>query len=52
MSNVGLLYVGVILFINGLMLIGVIPGKSAAILNFFVGGMQVVLTCRIQSSFM
>ena len=43
MSNVGLLYVGVILFINGLMLIGVIPGKSAAILNFFVGGMQVVL---------
>ncbi|KGJ81742.1 transporter [Cryobacterium roopkundense] len=43
MSNVGLLYVGAILFINGLMLIGVIPGKSAAILNFFVGGMQVVL---------
>jgi len=43
MSNVGLLYVGAILFINGLMLIGVIPSKSAAILNFFVGGMQVVL---------
>jgi hypothetical protein len=43
MSNVGLLYVGAILFINGLMLIGVIPGKSAAILNFFVGGMQVIL---------
>lgn len=42
MSNVGLLYVGAVLFINGLMLIGVIPGKSAAILNFFVGGMQVV----------
>ncbi|EXF24915.1 transporter [Nesterenkonia sp. AN1] len=42
MGNVGLLYVGAVLFINGLMLIGVIPGKSAAILNFFVGGMQVV----------
>jgi hypothetical protein len=42
MSSVGLLYVGAVLFINGLMLIGVIPGKSAAILNFFVGGMQVI----------
>ncbi|MBO0595939.1 transporter [Nesterenkonia sp. E16_7] len=42
MGNVGLLYVGAVLFINGLMLIGVIPGKSAAILNFFVGGMQVI----------
>lgn len=42
MGSVGLLYVGAVLFINGLMLIGVIPGKSAAILNFFVGGMQVI----------
>jgi putative amide transporter protein len=42
MSSVGLLYVGAVLFINGLMLIGLIPGKSAAILNFFVGTMQVV----------
>ena len=42
MSSVGLLYVGAVLFINGLMLIGVVPGKSAAILNFFVGIMQVV----------
>jgi len=42
MASVGLLYVGAVLFINGLMLIGVIPGKSAAILNFFVGGMQVI----------
>lgn len=42
MSSVGLLYVGAVLFINGLMLIGVVPGKSAAILNFFVGTMQVV----------
>ncbi|MHA7284179.1 AmiS/UreI family transporter [Arthrobacter sp. TMS2-4] len=42
MSSVGLLYVGAVLFINGLMLIGIVPGKSAAILNFFVGVMQVV----------
>lgn len=42
MGSVGLLYVGAVLFINGLMLLGVIPGKSAAILNFFVGIMQVV----------
>ncbi|GAA1126140.1 AmiS/UreI family transporter [Arthrobacter flavus] len=42
MSSVGLLYVGAVLFMNGLMLIGLVPGKSAAILNFFVGAMQVV----------
>lgn len=42
MGNVGLLYVGAVLFINGLMLLGVIPGKSAAVLNIFVGGMQVI----------
>lgn len=42
MTNVGLLYVGAVLFINGLMLIGLVPGKSAAILNFFVGTMQVI----------
>ncbi|MDQ0736552.1 AmiS/UreI family transporter [Arthrobacter agilis] len=42
MSSVGLLYVGAVLFLNGLMLIGLVPGKSAAILNFFVGAMQVV----------
>ncbi|WP_434619111.1 AmiS/UreI family transporter [Arthrobacter sp. A5] len=42
MSSVGLLYVGAVLFVNGLMLIGLVPGKSAGILNFFVGGMQVL----------
>lgn len=40
MSNVGLLYVGAVLFINGLMLIGKVPGKSGAVMNLFVGGMQ------------
>lgn len=42
MVAVGLLYVGAVLFVNGLMLIGVVPGKSGAILNFFVGAMMVV----------
>ncbi|MCG2620912.1 AmiS/UreI family transporter [Arthrobacter sp. I2-34] len=47
MASVGLLYVGAVLFINGLMLIGLIPGKSAGILNFFVGGMQVIFPTLI-----
>lgn len=42
MGNVGLLYVGAVLFLNGLMLIGVVSGRAAGILNFFVGAMQVV----------
>lgn len=47
MGSVGLLYVGAVLFINGLMLLEIIPGKSAAILNFFVGTMQVVFPTLI-----
>lgn len=42
MGSVGLLYVGAVLFINGLMLLGLVPGKAAAPMNFFVGIMQVV----------
>ncbi|MFP5312486.1 MAG: AmiS/UreI family transporter [Actinomycetes bacterium] len=42
MNAVGLLYVGAVLFINGLMLLGKVPGKSAAVMNIFVGIMQVV----------
>lgn len=42
MGNVGLLYVGAVLVINGLMLLGRIPGRAAAAMNLFVGGMQVV----------
>ncbi|GAA4366485.1 AmiS/UreI family transporter [Paeniglutamicibacter cryotolerans] len=49
MSNVGLLYVGAVLFINGLMLIGKVPGKSAAIMNLFVGAMQTVFPTIIIS---
>ena len=42
MGSVGLLYVGAILFLNGVMLLGWIDGRSAAPLNLFVGLLQVV----------
>ena len=42
MGSVGLLYVGAILFLNGVMLLGWVDGKSAAPLNVFVGLLQVV----------
>jgi putative amide transporter protein len=42
MGLVGLLYVGAVLFINGLLLIGVVDGRAAAPINLFVGALQVV----------
>lgn len=42
MANVGLLYVGAILFINGLALLGVVRSNGAVPLNIFVGVLQVV----------
>jgi putative amide transporter protein len=42
MGLVGLLYVGAVLFINGLLLLGVVEAKSAAPINLFVGALQVV----------
>jgi putative amide transporter protein len=42
MGSVGLLYVGAVLFLNGMMLLGYVDGKSAAPLNIFVGLLQVV----------
>jgi hypothetical protein len=42
MGAVGLLYVGAVLFLNGCMLLGWVEGRSAAPLNIFVGGLQVV----------
>ncbi|WP_433170971.1 AmiS/UreI family transporter [Actinoallomurus sp. CA-150999] len=42
MANVGLLYVGAVLFLNGMMLLGKVEAKAAAMLNLFVGAMQVV----------
>src|SRR5579862_2201605 len=40
MSDVGLMFVGAVLFINGLLLLGKIDGKSAAVFNLFVGALQ------------
>ncbi len=43
MGNVGLLLVGVALFVNGLVSVGVVDARGAAPLNLFVGAAQVVL---------
>ncbi|MFC6881002.1 MULTISPECIES: AmiS/UreI family transporter [Actinomadura] len=43
MASVGLLYVGAVLFVNALMLLGRVEPRSAAVLNLFVGTLQVVL---------
>lgn len=42
MSSVGLLYVGAVLFVNGLMLLGKVDPRSVIPLNLFVGLLQVV----------
>lgn len=42
MASVGLLYVGAVLILNGLMLLGVVDARAAAPLNLFVGALQVV----------
>ena len=42
MGAVGLLYVGAVLFLNGMMILGKVQPKSAAIFNLLVGGLQVI----------
>lgn len=42
MTGVGLFYVGAVLVINGLMLLGRITPQAAAPLNYFVGSLQVL----------
>src|SRR5687768_5734065 len=42
MGSVGLLYVGAVLVVNGLMLLGVVDARAAAPLNLLVGGLQVI----------
>ena len=42
MGSVGLLYVGAVLAVNGLMLMGRVDPRAAAPLNLFVGVLQVV----------
>jgi hypothetical protein len=38
---VGLLFVGAVLFINGMLLLGKVDAKAAAVFNLFVGALQV-----------
>lgn len=42
MGAVGLLYVGIVLFVNGMMLLGHVTPRGAAPLNLFVGALQCV----------
>ena len=43
MSDVGLMFVGAVLFVNGLLLLGKVDAKGAAVFNLFVGGLQVAI---------
>jgi putative amide transporter protein len=43
MSDVGLMFVGAVLFVNGLLLLGRIDAKGAAVFNLFVGALQVAI---------
>jgi len=40
MSSVGLLFVGAVLFLNGLLFLGKADAKGVAVFNLFVGGLQ------------
>lgn len=42
MAYVGLFYVGAVLFVNGLMLLGLVEPRATAIINLFVGSLQVI----------
>jgi putative amide transporter protein len=39
---VGLFYVGAVLFLNGILILGRIDAKAGAVFNLFVGGLQVL----------
>ena len=43
MLGLTLLYVGAVLFINGIWLIGKISGKEVAVLNFLVGSLSLTV---------
>ena len=43
MADVGLMFVGAVLFVNGLLLLGKIDSKGAAVFNLFVGALQVAV---------
>ncbi|MFE9309629.1 AmiS/UreI family transporter [Streptomyces sp. NPDC088353] len=42
MGNVGLLFVGAVLFMNGLLLLGKVDARAGAVFNLFVGTLQVL----------
>lgn len=42
MGATGLLYVGAVLFLNGVMILGKVNPKAAGIFNLFVGALQVI----------
>jgi putative amide transporter protein len=43
MSSVGLLFVGAVLFMNGLLFLGKADVKAVAVFNLFVGGLQTAI---------
>jgi hypothetical protein len=43
MSSVGLLFVGAVLFVNGLLLLGKVDAKGAGVFNLFVGALQTAI---------
>jgi putative amide transporter protein len=43
MGNAGLFFVGIVLLVNGLVILNIVPARSAAVLNLFVGALQVLL---------
>lgn len=47
MLGIVLLYVGGVLFINGIAILGKIDAKSSAIMNFFTGGLALLIDIMI-----
>lgn len=43
MTAAGLFYVGAVLIINGLLLLGIVSARAAAPINLFVGSLQVIV---------
>jgi hypothetical protein len=43
MSSVGLLFVGAVLFVNGLLFLGEVDAKTAGVFNLFVGALQTAI---------
>jgi putative amide transporter protein len=43
MADVGLMFVGAVLFINGLLLLGKVDAKGAGVFNLFVGALQTAI---------